>query len=430
MVTALIIIGFFAVLLTIISWFTPLSDNSVDFSTTVPTPLGSPEFFLAAESIAGSASYPILKDEPVTILNNGKEFVPDLLNEIQNAKHSITLANYIWKKGTLTNQIFDAITAKAKEGVQVRVIMDATASLKAPHDKIEAFEKAGGKMEKFRPFGLRTITRMNKRTHLRAMVIDGIVGYTGGVAFDDEWLGDGTKPDEWRDIMFKFQGQGARSIQNMFNALWRQTSGEILSGPDFYPELPPSVVSDPCTDSCFIPLLQIPSPDLEKNLSQFLWISIMGAKDHVYIETPYLLPDKNILSALKQKVEEGVRVDIIIPGPHVDSRIVQLATRSYYKEVLSMGVHLYEYQPAHMHSKIMTADGHWSVIGSANLDNRSSTLNVEGMFGVEDKTLAKGIEEQFELDKSRSVEITDQSFVATIRDRIFGRISRLFAKQY
>lgn len=262
------------------------------------------------------------------------------------------------------------------------------------------------------------------------MIVDGSVGYIGGVAFDDEWLGDGTQPNEWRDIMFKMHGQGARGIQNMFSDLWRQTSGEVLVGPNFYPPLPPVLVSENCSDSCVVPLFHAPSPDVEKNLSDFLWFSIMGAKEHVTLETPYLLPNEDILKALKQKVKDGVRVEIMVPGPHVDSRIVQVASRSYYKEILDAGIHIYEYQPAHLHSKVITIDGHWSIVGSANLDNRSSTLNVEGIMGIEDKKLAKGLEEQIALDKSRSVEVTTDKLTLGFTDHVFGRVSRLFAKQY
>jgi cardiolipin synthase len=430
MITALFIIGIIAVVLTIVVWFTPLSDTQVDVRSTVPISLNTPEFYTAVESITHSPVFPIGPGEEVKILNNGDEFIPDLLSEIKNAKHSVTLANYIWKKGDLTNELFDALTAKAKEGVQVRLLMDATGGSKAPSDKVDALIAAGGKVAKFRPLGFKTITRTNKRTHMRAMIVDGSVGYIGGVAFDDEWLGNGMQPKEWRDIMFKFKGQGARSIQNMFNDLWRQTDGEILSGSDFYPTLPPVTVGDSCTTSCFVSLSHSPTPDLEKNLYQFFWLSISGAKDHIYMETPYLLPNGNILEALKQKVKEGVEVDIIVPGPYVDSKIVQLASRSYYKEMLDAGIHIYEYQPAHLHSKVMTADGHWSVVGSANLDNRSSTLNVEGIMGIEDKKLARGIEEQFLLDKSRSVEVSKDTFKVQVLDRLFGRISRLFAKQY
>ncbi|MDB5266659.1 MAG: cardiolipin synthase [Parcubacteria group bacterium] len=430
MTLALILIGILAILLTIFVWFTPWSENGVETHTKRLVSLGTSEFYTAIESVAHGVITPIPEAENIEILNNGDEFVPDLLQEIKGAEHSITLANYIWKEGALTNDLFDALTEKAKEGVEVRVLMDAKGSLKAPKDKIEALEKAGGRVAKFRPLGIRTITRLNKRSHLRAIAIDGKVGYTGGVAFDDEWLGDGTRPDEWRDMMIKMRGYGARAVQNMFADLWRQTTGEVLAGSDFYPPLPAIIVSDDCAGSCFIPLFHTPSPDVEKNLSDFLWLSIMGATDHIILETPYLLPNSDILNALKEKAADGVRVDIMVPGPYVDSRIVQVASRSYYAEILAAGIHLHEYQPAHLHSKIFSADGHWSIVGSANLDNRSSTLNIEGVFGIESAALARDLEKEFAIDKSRSVEVTQDNLTLGITDKLFGQVSRLFAKQY
>ncbi|MES2214029.1 MAG: phospholipase D-like domain-containing protein [Patescibacteria group bacterium] len=430
MVLTLIIIGILAILLTVFVWFTPWSENGVRTHSNTAISLGTREFYTAVESVTHGVITPIPEAENIEVLNNGDEFVPDLMKEIKGAKHSITLANYIWKEGTLTDGLLDALITKAEEGIEVRVLMDAKGSLKAPKDKIEKLEKAGGKVASFRPLGIRTITRLNKRTHLRAIVVDGQIGYTGGVAFDDEWLGDGTKPEEWRDVMFKMHGYGARAVQNMFADLFRQTTGEVLSGSNFYPPLPSIVVSDDCLGSCFIPLLHAPSPDVEKNLSDLLWLSIMGAKDHILLETPYLLPNSDIMEALKQKASEGVRVDILVPGPYVDSRIVQMASRSYYTEILEAGIHLHEYQPAHMHSKVFSADGHWSIIGSANLDNRSSTLNIEGVFGIESKTLAQDIEKEFALDRSRSVEVTKDNLTLGILDKLFGHLSRLFAKQY
>jgi cardiolipin synthase A/B len=428
MAIALTIIGILTVVMVIITYFTSWSEVDVDTYSTVPTALGSDEFYSAVESITGPMLP--LPEEGVTILNNGNEFEPDLIKEIKNAKSSITVTNYIFKDGEFLDSIIYALTERALAGIEVRVLMDAKGSLKRPKDKLEALELAGAKVEEFRPlWNLRTLLRGNKRTHMRAIVVDGRIGYIGGVAFDDEWLGNGSHPDEWRDMMFKFSGFGARSIQDMFNNIWRQTTGEILSGPKFYPEQNVTATI-PCRQSCFAPLFHSPVPDLEKNLAQLLWLSANGAEDHIYMETPYLLPDDSMLDTLKEKARSGVRVEIIVPGPYIDSRIVQAASRSYYNEMLDAGIKIYEFQPAHLHSKIYTADGHWSVIGSANLDNRSSTLNIENVFAIEDKKLGKELDHQFELDRAQAQEIKPGSFQTNFFSRAIGSVSRLFAKQY
>ncbi|MBX4189493.1 hypothetical protein KW785_02770, partial [Candidatus Parcubacteria bacterium] len=408
---ALIIVGLLTIILIFIAWFTPWSERQVETRSTEPLTLGTPAFLTAVESITGSPMLP-LPPEGITILNNGDEFIPDLLKEIRSAQHSITITNYIFKDGELINSMLDAVIERAESGVEVRILMDGKGSLARPRKKLDELEKAGGKVETFRPvWSWRTILRGNKRTHVRATVIDGRIGYTGGAALEDGWLGDGLTKGKWRDIMFKVDGLAARSLQNLFNNLWRETSGEILSGADFYPEDITEIhASLPCKDNCYTSLLHAPTPDLEKSLSQLLWLSAEGATDHIYLETPYLLPDKNMLKALMTKAKSGVDVEIIVPGPYIDSKIVQAASRSYYNEALSAGIRIYEYEPAHIHSKIFTADGQWSLVGSANLDNRSSTLNIENVLAVESATFADDLEEQFLIDKTHTTEIKPGSF--------------------
>jgi cardiolipin synthase A/B len=432
MVLALIIIGALTVILVILINFTGFSEKQVDTITAEHIDLDTSEFYGTVESITGSNMIPLSPSDKIQVLNNGDEFLPDFLNEINNAKKSVTITNYIFKEGKMMNSIFDALIAKANEGIQVRVLMDGKGALDRPKDKIRSLVEAGGKVETFRPLNLRGIIRINKRTHVRAMAIDGKVAYTGGLPFSDEWLGDGTGGKKyWRDIMFKVNGMPARSIQNMFNTMWRQTTGEILTGEDYYPTLPPAIISDEdCSRSCFTSLFHAPSPDLEKDLSQLIWLSIVGSKDHIYMETPYLLPDKNIFNALIEKAKQGVDVKILVPGPYIDSKIVQLASKSYYAEALEAGIKIYEYQSAGFHSKIFTIDGHWSIVGSPNLDNRSSTLNIEGVLLIEDEIFAKNLEKEIAKDLEHTKEITKENFKERWIVETLGRISRLFSKQY
>ena len=421
-----LVVGISSVALFFFAFFSPYSENDVKARSNFDVELGTPNFYNAIEGISLSPFFPIEKE--IVVLNNGDEFMPDLLREIENATSSIHLANYIFAESDLTDDLFDLLIEKARRGVEVRVLMDATGSLSMPDTKIKELEDVGGQVGKFRPVVLGTLMHINKRSHMRSMTIDGRVGYIGGFVFDDTWLGDGTSPDKWRDIMFKFEGTGARSIQHHFTHLWRQTTGEIVSGENSYASSSAPSLSA-CVDSCFIPLFHAPSPDVERDLSDFLWLSIMGANDHIYLETPYFLPNDDIEEALKSKAREGVRVEVIVPGGHIDSRPVHLASISYFKDLIEAGVKIYEYQPGHFHSKVAIFDGHWSIIGSANMDNRSSILNLENIFGVEDKVLAMKLEEQFELDKSRSKQVTPENLPNTF-ETILGKISHLFAKQY
>jgi cardiolipin synthase len=439
------VVGVSALVLAVATLFTNFTERSPDLSATVPLALGSPEFVRAVEAITRSARQPV--EGEITVFNDGTEFHADLLAEIGRAQHSVTLTNYIFRAGTLTNSTFEALTERAVQGVQVRVLLDWKGSTKAPDELVETLERAGGKVEVFRPFGFRYLTRFHRRTHARAIVIDGKIGYTGGLAFDDGWLGDGTGAEQWRDLMFKYGGAMAGASQDQFNALWRQTNGEILSGLGFYPTVYTDSVAahsvgtlttttdgarsiDPEPGSFFVGLFHNPVPDLSTDLQDLIWLAVEGARSHVLIATPYMTPDEDIREAIMDAARRGVRVEVVMPGPYTDAKPIQAATRAYYEDLLEAGVRIFEYQPGRFHEKTVTADGHWSIIGSANMDNRSATLNVENVFAIEDPGLATALELELELSKQRAVEITREGWDPSWFQQAYFNLARLFAKQY
>jgi cardiolipin synthase len=456
----LIVFALATIFLILATLFTNFTESHTDLSSTVPLPLGSPDFVTAVEAVTHGIRQPV--EGEITVFNDGSLFLTDLLGEIRSAQGSITITNYIFRDGTMTGAIFDEMTAKARAGVEVRVLLDWKGSSKAPEDKLEALEEAGGKVETFRPLGFRYLTRIHRRTHIRAIVVDGRVGYTGGLAFDDEWLGTGVGENQWRDLMFKYGGALARATQDHFNALWRQTNGEILSGPDFYPSTlahgphggaggspdttraaDSAVVAGRGADSAvaagaaasgfgrfFVGLFHDPQPDLATDLQDLIWLSIVGASERVTIATPYMTPDIDVREAIMDAARRGVRVEVIMPGPYTDAKLIQAATRAYYDELLESGVRIFEYQPGRFHEKTVTVDGHWSIIGSANMDNRSATLNVENVFAVEDPVLAAALEAEAELSKESTVEITRAEWHPNLFQRAYFNLARLFAKQY
>lgn len=422
----LTIFALLTILFVFATLFTSFTEPDLEVTSTTPVMLGTPEFRSTVESITRSPAQ--APNSKIVIINNGTEFLEDLLREIGQAQRSVTFTNYIFKEGEMTNKVFDALISKAREGVEVRLLLDAHGGKKAPEEKLRALEKAGGKVTEFRPLSFRSLTRVHRRTHVRAIVIDGRIGYTGGLAFDDTWLGDGVGEKSWRDTMFKYTGHMARATQDQFNGLWRQTHGEILTGPAFYPDPIDERGSE--SKSYFISLFHTPAPDTSADLLNIIWLTINGARDHIYLSTPYLTPPPQIVEALKAAVERGVRVEIIVPGPYTDTKIVQSATRSYYEALLDAGVKVYEYQVGRFHEKSLTADGHWSLVGSANMDNRSAALNVENIFGVEDREFALTLENQFELNKERSKEIMVEEWNPNIFKRAYYRFVSLFVKQF
>lgn len=423
--TFLIIFALLTIGFVVASLFTSLTEIPLSISSSDETKVGSPEFKRIVESITGSQAEAI--DEPIEMFTDGNLFLADLLEEIEGAKNSVTMTNYIFKEGVMTERVIEALRQKAEEGVEVRLLLDAHGASKVPNEIIEALEEAGGRVTYFRPRSFRTLTRVHRRSHVRAMVMDGQVAYVGGVAFDDDWLGNGVGETKWRDAMFKLRGNMARATQDQFNALWRQTDGEILTGEKFYPNQQPTTDNQ---QKYFVSMLHAPAPDVSANLLDLIWLTITSAKNHIFLATPYLTPPDEIVDALKKAVERGVKVEIIVPGTYTDTKIIQSATRSYYERLLEAGVKIYEYQPGRFHTKFLTVDGHWSLIGSANMDNRSATLNVENIFGVEDKTLAEKLEAEFDSNKANAKERTLENFQPNIFKQAYYRTVTLFVKQF
>jgi cardiolipin synthase len=454
-------VGVASIVLTLAHLFTSFTETHPELASTMPAELGSPAFVTAMESVTRSPRLPVAGE--IAIFNDGTVFLQDLLGEIARARRSVTITNYIFEAGVMSGAIIDSLTAAAERGVAVRLLRDGNGSKHAPDDKLAALAAAGGRTATFRPFGLRSLLRFHRRSHVRAIVVDGVIGYTGGLAFDDDWLGAGNEPERWRDVMFKYSGALARATQDHFNALWRQTDGEILIGPDFYPGahggaqgdanggtkgalhggaardstapdvIPDSlpvvaVASDP--SSWFVALFHTPMPDLSVDLYDLMWMSIEAARHHIYVATPYLVPDEDILDALVAAARRGVRVEVLMPGPYTDAKVIQAATRARYDELLEAGLVIWEYQPGHFHQKTLTVDGRWSIIGSANLDNRSATLNVENVFGIDDPALARGLEHEFALARARAKLITPEGWDPNPLETAYFNAARLFAKQY
>jgi cardiolipin synthase A/B len=417
--------GILALVLLILALFTPFGQASVRTSAFSTTRFGEPEFYRALESITRSPTIPLRSDEDVQVLSDGAEFLPDLLKEISDAKFSINIANYIWDRGRVVNPLLDSLTNKAREGVEVRLLMDGLGARRIPKDKIKILREAGGRVAIFRPLTLGSITRLNRRHHARAIIIDGRVGYTGGAPFKDGWEGEARGEDKWRDLMFKFYGQPARSLQNMFSTLWRHTHGEILVGAAFYPDLREYPQSE--NGSYYATLLHSPTADLDKDLSQLIWLSLNSAQKSILIETPYFMPDDDIYEVLINKLRQGLRVEIILPYL-IDTRFLRDVNRTYYADLLKAGAKIYEYKISKLHSKVIVVDGRWSVIGSANLDRRSLFLDLQSVIAIDDSQLAMQIIREFEADKENS-DIIPPHFKAPPLERLTGRLGRIFIKQ-
>ena len=394
------------------------------FRVTEVPPVESPDFLL---SVAGAAGSPVRSGGTATLLNNGVQIFPAILEAIRNAKETVNFAAYIWEDGRASDDIFAALTERARAGVQVRVLLDGVGGLRAPEKGMAALREAGGRVEPFRPPRFGKLTRFHKRNHRRALVMDGEVAFTGGVAVADKWLGDADQPEHWRDTMSRFTGPPASTIQTAFVSLWAPVAGELLSGPAFFP---PRDGKASAGDMVHVGIASSPSSE-DHPLRLFYLQSILSARQRLYITTPYFVPDEIIRRAAASRARAGVDVRILLPNDLTDAKPIRLTSHLYYEELMAAGVRIYEYQPTMMHAKGMVVDGKWSVVGSANMDIRSHELNQENVVGVLDAGFGAQMEAAFRDDLTRAREIQPEPWRRRgVFQRLLERTAALFAEQY
>jgi cardiolipin synthase len=396
--TTLLVIGLVTLITAISVLFLGMNSTPRTVVTSAEVaPVQSPEFAIALSRLVNS---PIERGGTVDVLNNGDEFVPALLESINSAKHSINFTVYIWKDGTFSDQVMDALIRRQSEGVAVRVLLDGLGGKGAPDNRLEELENLGGRVEKFRMPKFGTWTRFHRRNHRRSIVIDGQVGFTGGMAVDDQWLGHAQDPEHWRDVMFKVSGPLASSLQGAFVDIWAGSTGEILVGDAMYP---PS--QSTAGVERFVHLVNSPADD-DQAMANFFLMSIFAARAKLYVTTPYFVPDEPLKEALGNKARAGLDVRLLLPGPEIDHQMVRWSGQHHYDDLLEAGVKIYEYRPTFLHAKYLVVDGRWSLIGSPNLNSRSRQLDEENAFGILDSGLGRELEQQFLADLRQSDEIT------------------------
>jgi cardiolipin synthase len=369
--------------------------------------LGEPSFF---PTIAAHTDAPILSGNKVEILLNGDEIFPAMLKAIRSARRSITYAQYLYQDGAIAYELAEAFADRCRAGVQVKLLIDSHGGSKIPEDIPQLLTEAGCELEWFRRIRLfQFITpwellRYNYRNHRRILIIDGKVGFTGGHGVSEAWMGDGRTEDHWRDTDVRIEGPIVQQLQAAFVESWRETTGEVLGGADYFPTLEPRgktyaqiVKSSPFGGSF-------------ESYMLFL-LSITSARKTIHISNPYFLPDERMQEALLQAVKRGVRVVALLPGK-IDHKLVYWASRRGFEPLLLGGIEIYEYEAALMHAKTMIVDGIWATVGSTNLDNRSFALNEEINLIVYDRAIAGALEKAFYEDLKYSKKLTHEAWKA------------------
>lgn len=339
---------------------------------------------------------PLLEGNKVTILQNGDEIFPAMLDGIRSAQRTITFENFLLKEGEVWRQFASAFAARARAGVKVHFLQDALGGNCLHGPEMKMLKRAGAEVEIFRFYQL---SQMNYRTHRKLLTIDGRIGFIGGACIADDWLGDGSTAGLWRDSHYRLDGPVVGQVQQAFMDNWMQTRATVLHGDPYFPKL-----NSVGTETCQV--FKSSASEGADSARLMILLSIAAARKNVRIANAYFIPDDLCLQTLVEACRRGVKVEIITPGSDIDAKAVRAVGKMRWPALLKAGAHFYEYQPARFHCKYMIVDECWSSVGSANLDNRSLRLNEEANLNVLDEEFAAKHTKVFEQDKSNSRRIT------------------------
>lgn len=377
----------------------------------------------AMTTLAANLGAPELEGNRVELLVNGDEIFPPMLAAIRDATQSINFLTYVYWQGDIAESFAKELSAAARRGVEVRVLLDAFGARKIDDRWVEAMERAGCQVVWFRPLRWNNLLRFQHRTHRKVLVVDGKVGFTGGVGIAAEWTGDAQDPQHWRDDHFRVEGPAVRYLQGSFAEDWRRARGVVLAGEKMFPPI------DRVGSADIVPI-STSANERFTGIPLAYWLLFRSARERVVVQTPYYVPDPSLELGLLDAARRGVEVTLLVPGKHQDSILVRHASRTYYRRLLEAGVRIFEYRPTFMHAKVVVIDDELALIGSPNFDSRSTELNQELALAVRDPALVQALDASIGEDIANSdaltlAEVDDWSALARVRDHA----SRLLREQ-
>jgi len=366
---------------------------------------------------------PINRKTEIFVLKNGEEIYSAELAAIHSAQHSVNLESYEFIEGEVTRRFVDAMAARARAGVAVKVVIDAMGSV-GTHDKyFNELRAAGARVAWYHPVRWHSWPKINNRTHRKLLVVDGETGFCGGADWADEWLKAKKDVPAWRDTMFRVKGGAVAALQAIFAENWLESSGNILTGAEQFPRL------EPRGDATALVVNSTPHSGQTRARILFQ-ILLESAHQTIDITTPYFLPDKAARRAMIQAVQKrGVRVRVLTAGQRIDHPMVRHLSHSIEGSLLKNGVEIYDYEASMIHAKILLVDHIWSVVGSTNFDHRSFGLNDEVNIAALDAKLAARLLQDFESDLEQSKQLTyehwkKRSLVTRVADSVIGLLER------
>lgn len=363
-----------------------------------PVSPAEPSFPLSVALLTGTS---IVTGNRVELALNGDETFPRLWADLRGARRAITVQLYFAAPGRVADTLAAVLTERARSGVAVWMLYDAFGS-NLPDAYLARLRRAGVRVTAFRPFSFANLWVVQNRSHVRGVVVDGRIGWTGGFGMDDRWLGGGAKPGEWRDTNVRIEGPAVLQLQTAFVAGWAEATGELLTG-----RLTAAIEAGGGARAGLL----YTAPTLGSTPAErYLALSVAGARQRLYITNAYFAPDANFMALLLRAARRGVDVRLLVGGPLTDVRMARLAAHARYDSLFAAGVRIYEYQPSTLHAKTFVADGLWVSVGTMNFDNRSLALNDEATLMVLDAAAGRRMEAVFFADLRRSLEIEPASF--------------------
>jgi cardiolipin synthase len=340
-------------------------------------------------SIAGLTHSTLESGNSMQVLQNGDGWFPPLFRDIAAARETVHIESFIWYEGKLATDLARLLARKAREGVEVRILVDASGGRQLKGETKEMLEKAGVQIAHFHPIRFSNLGRLNNRDHRKLNIIDGKIGYIGGFCIADEWLGNAEHKKSYRDTGLRITGPVVNRLQAAFAENWIEETGDILAGERYFPKIAPQG-----TTTAHVAYT---SPDGNVSaVSLLYYLAIKAARHEILIQNPYMLPDGDGIDALADAVRRGVKVHIMVPSDDAtDSPLVQHASHHHFGTLLQRGVRIYEYNKTLLHQKTIVVDGKWSCVGSTNFDERSFQLNDEASIGVVDPVVAAQLRQAF-----------------------------------
>lgn len=380
----------------------------------------SPQFDRAMGNLLGPG---VLGGNEVADLQNGDQIFPAMLAAIRAAQRTVTFETYIYWSGDIGKQFADALSERARAGVQVHVLLDWVGSSKMEESYLSEMRHAGVQIEKFHKPHWSSLARLNNRTHRKLLIVDGMVGFTGGVGIAPEWTGHAQDPDHWRDTHYRVRGPAVAQMQSTFLDNWLKVTGRVLHGDAYFPALE---AAGPQRAQMFSS-----SPSSGSESMQLMYhMAIAAAERSIDLSAAYFVPDELTRQLLSDALQRGVRLRIVTPGEHIDTDTVKAASRGTWGPLLEAGAEIYIYTPTMYHCKVMIVDRRIVSVGSTNFDNRSFRLNDEANLNVYDEAFAQRQTVVFEQDMARSHRVTHEEWLNRPWKEKFGeRVAGLLESQ-